>query len=712
MEVLESLGLLKVDFLGLSTLTVMARACALIQARHGVPLDIDSIPLDDPDTYGLLGRGEVLGVFQVEGSGMRRYLMEMKPTRLANITAMVALFRPGPMEFIPDYIRRMHGEEQVRYRHERLAPILEETYGITVYQEQIMYTAMQLAAYSAGDADNLRKAVAKKKAEALHKERDKFVRGAAGQGIPDADAHAIFDDWEAFARYGFNKGHAADYATLCVETAYLKTHHPLEYMTALLSVFKGDTDRVALYIGDCRRMGIEVRGPDLNASGLDFEIDEGEDRRVIRYGLSAIKNVGEGAVGAMLDARAADGAFADLGDLARRVDLRVVGKRALESLIRVGACDRFGGRQALLQSLDRIVATSAAHFRAAEIGQLSLFGSASSGDDGLSIPAEPAGAPPRQYLEWEKELLGIYLSEHPLTRHLADLSEVVTHTSSDLGEAQNGQEVVVAGEVTAVRPYQTRSGKPMGFVTLEDLHGKIELVVFTRLWNEIAGWIEARKIVVVKGKIDAERGDPKVLADSISTEFSLVRPRVALVSALMPSAEAQDLPAEALVDDPLPAPEADVELDPEPEPAVEPEPLSVMVEALAGGALAVSAQASRIEPPLDRGSDKPLLPVGWSDLALVDPGLRGPGDNDPRLLTVRLASTGDTQRDARRMRRVHGLLLSYPGGDRFVFHVFEASRQYHLEFPNSTTGFCRDLFAQLTILLGEGMVAVERLRLQ
>jgi DNA polymerase-3 subunit alpha len=575
-----------------------------------------------------------------------------------------------------------------------------------------MYTAMQLAAYSAGDADNLRKAVAKKKAEALHKERDKFVRGAAGQGIPDADAHAIFDDWEAFARYGFNKGHAADYATLCVETAYLKTHHPLEYMTALLSVFKGDTDRVALYIGDCRRMGIEVRGPDLNASGLDFEIDEGEDRRVIRYGLSAIKNVGEGAAGAMLDARAADGAFADLGDLARRVDLRVVGKRALESLIRVGACDRFGGRQALLQSLDRIVATSAAHFRAAEIGQLSLFGSASSGDDGLSIPAEPAGAPPRQYLEWEKELLGIYLSEHPLTRHLADLSEVVTHTSSDLGEAQNGQEVVVAGEVTAVRPYQTRSGKPMGFVTLEDLHGKIELVVFTRLWNEIAGWIEARKIVVVKGKIDAERGDPKVLADSISTEFSLVRPRVALVSALMPSAEAQDLPAEALVDDPLPAPEADVELDPEPEPAVEPEPLSVMVEALAGGALAVSAQASRIEPPLDRGSDKPLLPVGWSDLALVDPGLRGPGDNDPRLLTVRLASTGDTQRDARRMRRVHGLLLSYPGGDRFVFHVFEASRQYHLEFPNSTTGFCRDLFAQLTILLGEGMVAVERLRLQ
>ena len=708
MEVLESLGLLKVDFLGLSTLTVMARACALIEARHGVALDIHSIPLDDSATYGLLGRGEVLGVFQVEGSGMRRSLMEMKPTRLANITAMVALFRPGPMEFIPDYIRRMHGEEQPRYRHARLAPILEETYGITVYQEQIMYTAMQLAGYSAGDADLLRKAVAKKKAEALHKERDKFVRGAAGQGIPDTDAHAIFDDWEAFARYGFNKGHAADYAVLCVETAYLKTHYPLEYMTALLSVFKGDTDRVALYIGDCRRMGIEVRVPDLNASGLDFEVDPDDGRGAIRYGLSAIKNVGEGAVRAMLAARTDSGAFADLGDLARRVDLRVVGKRALESLIRVGACDRFGGRQALLQSLDRIVAASTAHFRAAEIGQMSLFGAAS-GDDGLSIPAEPAGASPRQYLQWEKELLGIYVSEHPLTRHLADLSQVVTHTSSELGEAQSGQEVVVAGEVTAVRPYQTRSGKPMGFVTLEDLQGTIELVVFTRLWSEIAGWIEARKIVVVKGKVDAERGDPKVLADSISTEFSLVRPRSATPVSAVPAAA----PADDLDESPQPAPAPEAEREPDPEPAPEAEPLSAIIEVLAAAPLSITAEVKPVvEPSRERAPERPPLPAGFGDLALVDPGFRGPGDADPRLLTVRLASTGDTQRDARRMRRVHGLLLSYPGVDRFVFHVFEASRQYHLEFPNSTTGFCKDLFTQLTILLGEGMVAVERLRLQ
>jgi DNA polymerase-3 subunit alpha len=700
MEVLESLGLLKVDFLGLSTLTVMARACEWIRQRHGVALDIHSIPLDDPATYTLLGRGEVLGVFQVEGSGMRRYLMDMKPTRLANITAMVALFRPGPMEFIPDYIRRMHGEEQPRYRHERLAPILEETYGITVYQEQIMYTAMQLAGYSAADADNLRKAVAKKKAEALHKERDKFVRGAAGQGIPEPDAHAIFDDWEAFARYGFNKGHAADYAVLCVETAYLKTHYPLEYMTALLSVFKGDTERVALYIGDCRRMGIALRGPDVNASGLDFEIESGSDGEAIRYGLSAIKNVGEGAALAMLEARRRDGPFREMGDLARRVDLRVVGKRALESLIRVGAFDQFGGRQALLQSLDRLLASSTAHFRATEIGQMSLFGGGGGGDPSLTIPPEAEGASPRQYLQWEKELLGIYLSEHPLTRHLADLSQVVTHTSVDLAETQTGQEVVVAGEVTVVRPYQTRAGKPMGFLTLEDLQGTIELVAFPRLWSEVGAWIEPRKIVVVKGKVDAERGDPKVLADSITTEFSLVR-------AVSPAKDVAVAPPAAVEEEVSPlatdaGPEGEALPDPEPPP--EPEPIAAIAEILT---------ATGLEPPVERPTPEspPPEPVAapWPRL---DAGWREPGDTDPRMLTIRLTSTGDVQRDARRMRRVHGLLVSYPGADRFVFQVFEASRQYHLEFPNSTTGLCKDLYAQLTILLGEGMVTVERLRLQ
>ena len=269
----------------------------------------------------------MLGVFQVEGAGMRRYLMEMKPRMLAHIVAMVALYRPGPIEFIPDYIRRMHGEEAVTYRHASLEPILQETYGITVYQEQIMYMAMQLAGYSAGGGFPAQGG-GQEEGRGAAPERDRFVQGAVANGIPRATANTIFDDWEAFARYGFPKGHAADYAVICVQTAYLKAHYPTEYMTALMSVFKADTDKVALYIVDCRRMGIEVLPPDVNAGGLDFEIeDRPGGKAAIRFGLAAIKNVGVGPVQAVLDARERGGAFADVEDFARRVDLRLVGKR-------------------------------------------------------------------------------------------------------------------------------------------------------------------------------------------------------------------------------------------------------------------------------------------------------------------------------------------------------------------------------------------------
>jgi len=681
MGVIESLGLLKVDYLGLSTLTVMARACALIEARYGVTLDLHSIPLDDPETFSLLGRGDVLGVFQVEGSGMRRYLMDMKPTSLANITAMVALFRPGPMEFIPAYIRRMHGEEPVTYRHPRLEPILKETYGITVYQEQIMYTAMNLASYSAAEADNLRKAVAKKKAEALRNERAKFIEGAVSGGIPVDSAHAIFDDWEAFARYGFNKGHAADYAVICVETAFLKAHYPIEYMTALLSVFKHDTDRVALYIADARRLGIDVLPPDVNASGVDFEIEDREGRPAIRYGLAAIKNVGEGAVELILEARRDGEGFSGLADFARRVDLRPVGRRALESLARVGALDLLAPRTAVLEVLDRILSASGSHFRAAEVGQLSLFGTTTGVADSLEVPVAVQEVARRQQLQWEKELLGVYVSDHPLNPYMKDLAQIVTHFSSELGETTHGQAVCLAGEVTHVRPFQSRSGKPMAFITLEDLQGPVDLVVFYRLWKDVAGWIKPGAIVLVRGKIDSERGEPKVLADSLTTEFDFTQP-----------ADSRHVPD--------PAPEASEErilLPPVEEPVpvaaeVWAEPLLVGTQAIPTAVLTVVVDA-----PPEPTHEPDNLPRREGDILI---------------LTILLKSTGDAKRDALRMRRVHGLLTSYHGHDRFVFHVFEASRQYHLEFPNSTTGHGPELMLQLRNLLGEGMVRVEKLHLQ
>ncbi len=422
MSVVDSLGLLKVDFLGLATLTIMARACDLIRERHGVELNLDNIPTDDPATYELMGRGETAGVFQVEGTGMRRYLMQMKPKELANVIAMVALFRPGPMEFIPGYIRRMHGEEAVDYRHPMLEPIFKETYGYPVYQEQLMFAAMNLAGYTASEADDLRKAIAKKIPEKLQKHRQKFIDGARGNGIQSDTSAAIFDDWEEFARYGFNKSHAVDYGVIAVQTGYLKVHYPVEYMTALLSVTKNDTAKVAFYVADCRRMGIAVEPPDVNASVWDFGIEDCSDgTAVIRFGLGAVKNVGYGPVDAILKARA-DGHFKDLNDFARRVDLRQVGKRALESLVKVGALDGFGARTALLESLDRILAVSGSHFRAVESGQMSLFGAHTGVVEEITLPPVSMDISRREVLNWERELIGLYVSDHPLSSVMADLT--------------------------------------------------------------------------------------------------------------------------------------------------------------------------------------------------------------------------------------------------------------------------------------------------
>jgi DNA polymerase-3 subunit alpha len=740
MQVLESLGLLKIDFLGLSTLTVMARACRLIRQRRGLALDIRSIPLDDPKTFELLGSGEVLGVFQVEGAGMRRYLMEMKPRSLSHVIAMVALYRPGPMEFIPAFIRRMHGQEEVTYRHPSLVPILEETYGITVYQEQIMYTAMNLAGYTASEADELRKAVAKKKEKALLHQRKAFVQGAQKRGVPRQTADAIFDDWEAFARYGFPKGHAADYAVICVQTAYLKANYPLEYMAALLSVFKHVTDRVALYVAECRRMGLPVRPPDVSASGLDFEIEEDG----IRFGLGAVKNVGEGAVEAVLRARREGGPFADVEDFARRVDLRQVGKRALECLIRVGALDRFGGRLDLLESLDRIHSFSAAHFRAAEVGQMSLFGAATGVSERLELSPAVVQIPRRRQLAWERELLGSYVSDHPLAAHMEELARVVTHFSAELTEEDHEQAVCVAGEVAAVRPYKSRSGKDMGFVSLEDVQGTLELVLFQRVWQGLQGKLQPGQIAVARGRVDAERGEPKIVVHELILDMERIR---ALEPAEAGNARGMRLPRRFPAGEAGGRPEVgpedgngrpDLELedgngrsDLELEDGYgrsdqEPNTSSGLVEERAGPDVSEGrTDRGRVAPGrLDLGPTLPLAgPAAANPAETSAPswpevvGLDGEPEGmiwqtaESRRVTITLHSTGDRGRDAQRLRRVHGMLSASPGSDHYSFRVYEASRCYHLEFPNSTTRYSLELHRQLMGLLGERAVQVEPLRL-
>ena len=796
MNILDSLGMLKVDFLGLATLTIMARACALISQRHGVELNLDNIPTDDPETYALMGRGETAGVFQVEGSGMRRWLMQMKPQALENVIAMVALFRPGPMEFIPGYIRRMHGEEQVDYKHPLLESIFKETYGYPVYQEQLMSAAIQLAGYTPPEADDLRKAIAKKIKDKLLKHEEKFVAGAVERGVTPEAATAIFKDWEEFARYGFNKSHAADYGVIAVQTAYLKLHYPVEYMTALLCVSQSDTDKVALYAADCRRMGIPVEPPDINYSGWDFTIqDQPGSKSAIRFGLGAVKNVGRAPVDVILQARG-DRPFADINDLARRVDLRAVGKRSLECLIKVGALDAFGTRPALLAGLDLITSISGAHFRAADMGQMSLFGAHTGVNEEITLPKVAADISRREILNWEKELIGLYVSDHPLSPVMEALTEAVTHFSGQLAEAAHEEKVRVAGLVTRIRPHQTKTGKMMGFVTLEDVQGNIELVVFPRTWEQHGEVFEIDRVLMIDGKVDAQSGDPKVLVDNVSTELKRVvaassngvpspggepyaAPRPAAVNGLRPPAKpapkppARPAPPPARRGSEPPAPDNWGELPPSPEafpqdwqaqevvpggfvlegkdlpplqtaraeptgtaipveeqpeaqeiltaeppqaqplPAVEPEPTPPPVinpaptAVKTGPAPALQALEPAPLPP----AENPLVPERPGLPYILSPAAVYAGE-DLHMLTVVLRPGKDKVRDNLRLRQAYGILISYPGHDRFALQIFERGRGYRVEFPNFTTGLCPELLARLQILVGTDNILVEPLTIQ
>ncbi len=790
MSILDSLGLLKVDFLGLATLTIMARACDLINQRHGIDFNLDNIPTDDQETYELLGRGETAGVFQVEGSGMRRYLMQMKPKELANVIAMVALFRPGPMDFIPGYIRRMHGEEEVQYRHPALEPIFKETYGYPVYQEQLMFAVMELAGYTASEADDLRKAIAKKIKEKLQKHRAKFIKGSVKNGISDQVAAAIFDDWEEFARYGFNKSHAVDYGVISVQTAYLKAHYPVEYMTALLSVNKNDTAKVALYVADCRRMGIPVEPPDINASQWDFAIEDRPDAQaVIRFGMGAVKNVGQGPVDAILKGRG-EQPFRDLNDFARRVDLRQVGKRALECLTKVGALDAFGARPALLETLDRIMALSTSHFRAKEMGQISLFGAHTGVVEEITLPEAVGEISRREVLNWERDLIGLYVSDHPLSPVMQELTEAVSHFSGQLAEASHDEKVRVAGLITRIRHHQSKAGKPMAFVTIEDLQGSIELVIFPRTWSKFSELIQFDKIILVEGRVDAQGAEPKVLVDNVSTEFSKVtptNPQPDYLEYLAPdepdwietelfqpttSHRVQDSPAETLAPSrstseqgSLHPNETGAPASQEEDPPPPPDPFPLDWEDSVSRpnetvTLLGEAEAQAIETESDSAmvktepvaSDAQPLPDGPStassdDLATqTTPAVAQNGspaglpdttpkpdaqnrtqfagylvppitvveedDGTVRMLTIALRSTGDKTRDVLRLRRIHGMITSYPGNDRFAFHVFERGRGYLLEFPNFTAGLNPELLDRLRSLVGSENLRLEPITFQ
>ncbi len=533
MEDVEAIGLLKLDVLGLSTLTVLDRAFSWIKRTTGEDVTQQSIPMDDPDAYALLSTGETTGVFQLDSGGMRRTLREMQPTEFGDMVALLALYRPGPMQFIPNYIARKHQREDVEYRHPKLEPILSETYGIIVYQEQIIKIVSELAGYSLSEADLMRRAVGKKKVKEIDKQRSHFIEGAVERDIPRDTAALIFDDIEKFANYGFPKTHSAAYAVITLQTAYLKAHYPAQFLSALLSVEAGDLDKVAQFVSECRRLGVPVRPPDVNHSQVDYSLEPVDleagvlttdemlldcDEYAIRYGLGGIKNVGEHVAQYVVEGRG-DEPFTSIDDFISRVDLRQVNKRVLECLICAGAMDCLGERATLLAAVDQMVSESQRIHRAKEIGQQSLFDLVSgSGTSTCAAFALPNGIPPmthKKRLAEEKELLGAYMSAHPLDALVDHHDDTLTDLSG-IDETFAGQHVRVAGAVDSVREITTKKGDRMGFAELEDLSGNMSLTLFPRVYEECQALVADQSIVLIEAKVDLRDDQVQLIADSVS----------------------------------------------------------------------------------------------------------------------------------------------------------------------------------------------------
>ncbi len=509
MKAVGDIGLLKIDFLGLQNLDIIATCLRLIELSRGIRIDIEKIPFDDAKTYELIAGADTHGVFQFDGAGMRRLLTDMRPQTFEDVAAAVALFRPGPMVNIPAFVARKQGREAIEYMHDRLEPILRDTYGVMIYQEQVMMAARELAGFSMSEADILRAAMGKKDKVKMAKLRTKFIDGCVQGGIANTTAEALFDGIAKFAEYGFNRAHSAAYGVIAYQTAYLKANYPLEYMTALLIQMEGNAERVATAIVDCRLRGIDVLAPDINRSGVDFSMVDGQ----IQFGLAAIKNVGRHAVETIVALRQADGAFKSLEDLCERTSaIQDVNRRVLESLVQSGACDSLGERAWLLTVLEHFINRAERARKDREAGQINMYDLIGSDEEdttsfGLGLDVKPM--PGDEKLRLEKELLGLYLSDHPLRRISAELARLSDTQAVEVTSALQDNEVRVAGLVREVRRVVTRKGQIMAYATLEDLTGSVDIVLFPRVFEQTRLLFEPDKVVVVQGKVDARAGSTR-----------------------------------------------------------------------------------------------------------------------------------------------------------------------------------------------------------
>lgn len=505
MSPIEELGLLKMDFLGLSNLTIIRNALRIIKKVYKKDIDISTIPLDDQKTFELFQRGDTTGVFQLESAGMKRYLKDLKPTVFEDIVAMVALYRPGPMQFIDDFIGRKHGLREITYPHPSMESALKNTYGVLVYQEQVMQISKEVCGFTGGEADTLRKAIGKKNAELMAKMRDKMIEGGhKHSGIDRPIMEKFWKQLEDFAAYCFNKSHAACYGLIAYQTAYLKAHYPSAFMAALMTSDFDDIDRLAIEISECKHMGIDVLPPDVNESFVEFAVVPKTDQ--VRFGMAAIKNVGTGAVEEILRARKENGPFDSLESFLSKVNCRIVNRKALESLIKSGAFDRFGKRSVLIENLDTMLAYANRVQKEMNSGQTDLFGSlvdqAMQLAPKLQLNESVSEIPLREQLGWERELLGIYLSQHPLQAFETILSEQ-TMPLSEIKPSLDGRAVTVGGAVAEMREIITRNGQKMAFVKLTDSMIDVELILFPSVYQQTVGIWERDRVVLVKGRVNS-----------------------------------------------------------------------------------------------------------------------------------------------------------------------------------------------------------------
>jgi DNA polymerase-3 subunit alpha len=517
------------DLLGLRNLTILENSINFVKQTRNIDIDLHKIPLDDKQVYNLISSGETTGVFQLESGGMRRLAKELKPSKFSDISAMVALFRPGPMNWIPSFIESKENPKKIKYPHPHLKHILAETYGIAVYQEQCMQIANEMAGYSMVEADKLRMAIGKKKPELMKKEKTKFINGCVKKGYSPKVAENIFSLIEKFVGYGFNKAHSASYAMIAYQTAYMKAKYPVEFMTAVLAAeSRGASgpsrdEKIAAAILECRRMNIPLLPPDVNNSDVEFTIEEGK----IRFGLSAVKNVGSAAIEAILSTRKKDGPFISFTEFISRVDLSKVTRKTLESLIKTGAFDRFGKRSALLASFSQIVEKMHIRDSHHRDGQVSLFSLVESEEPLADHLPDIEELTKEELLLFEKELLGFYLTEHPLTQYLPLLSKKTTHRIASLGLERNA--VIIGGIITSVKKVMTRNGNnQMAFVKLDDFTANIELVVFPSVLERTKNLWIVDKIVLVKGKTNEREERLTVIVDDakllhMSSQFRNVR---------------------------------------------------------------------------------------------------------------------------------------------------------------------------------------------